>query len=607
MDSFALIQQIPFSKFDRWSRARLLLGAITLLFLFDRGSNLYADSIRTIDGTVYRGTATIEEGGISVAETNGSSIRLSLSNLEAVVFANATEVIPGEQNLLAPWTSEDVGSVAAGGGARQQSNSFILQAAGTGLTPALDGFHFVFQSITGDGEIVARVKDLSSTSRRGQAALMIRQTLGPESAHAAVIFNEREAPVFQYRVSKKRPNPLLRGTKVTPPCWLKLERHGKFYIGSISADGHEWKVVGSQTITLAPTRNRDDQWYVGLGVSSSTNNALCTVHFDEVSIFSKGIKAEMFSDEFKTLTKAIVLPGFNPSGRSWADDRPVAIRWTGQWIPPYTEKYSFSIRGPEEARFWVNGIPVSSTTGSGQQTVALSKDTPVSFKLETRHNPSRRPAVNVSYSTSHRGSAAISEKDLLPYMIEGSAESRPAHVTGIDVGRAGFTSAGVLLKDGTLLAAAIKEVNEATVAFAQPGKTEETIPTRDVARLQFRSLSPQLARRIRSLGPGLLLASGDLIEGELKEVKNGRVTISSVIFGLRSYDVGTQAAAMVLRRATEQGRFLVRTSTGSAYWAGDIEFKANALMVLEPVLGRVKLPADELLDIRRLKSSDAGS
>jgi hypothetical protein len=387
---------------------------------------------------------------------------------------------------------------------------------------------------------------------------------------------------------------------------LKLERHGKFLVGSTSVDGNEWKVIGSQTIALAATRNRDDQWYIGLGVSSHTNTALCTAYFDEVSISARGVKAEMFSDEFKTLTKTLIVPGFSPSGRSWADDRPLAIRWTGRWMPPYSEKYSFAIRGPEGARLWVNGILVNTAPGSAGQTVALTKGVPVNLKLETWHNPSRRVALSVTFSTPQRGSAAISEKDLLPGLLEESADVASVNVSDINAGRAGFASAGVLLKDGTLIVGEIRDINETRVTFAQPGRPEETIATRDVARLQFRSLSPQLARRIRSLGPGLLLANGDLIEGELKELKKGRLTLSSVIFGLRSYDVGTQVAAMVLRPAVEQGRFLVRTSTGSAYFAGNIEFKTNSLSVLETISGKVQVPASQLLDIRRLKTNATG-
>ena len=113
-------------------------------------------------------------------------------------------------------------------------------------------------------------------------------------------------------------------------------------------------------------------------------------------------------------------------------------------------------------------------------------------------------------------------------------------------------------------------------------------------------MSPQLAARIASAIPGVLLANGDFIEGELKEFAKGRLTISSVIFGLRSYDVSSEVAAIVLRPFQRAAKFVVRTNTGSALFAESIELAEKELLVAEPILGKLRFSARELLDIRRL-------
>jgi len=56
---------------------------------------------------------------------------------------------------------------------------------------------------------------------------------------------------------------------------------------------------------------------------------------------------------------------------------------------------------------------------------------------------------------------------------------------------------------------------------------------------------------------------------------------------------------MVLRPAAEQGRFLLRTITGSAYFASGLQLQTNAVVVEEPLLGKVPLTAGQLLDVRR--------
>ena len=58
---------------------------------------------------------------------------------------------------------------------------------GEGLWPGIgqaDGMHFVYQPLTGDGTIVARVVSSSG----GQAAVMIRESLNANAADAYIMF-----------------------------------------------------------------------------------------------------------------------------------------------------------------------------------------------------------------------------------------------------------------------------------------------------------------------------------------------------------------------------------------------------------------------------------
>src|SRR5207302_8394240 len=135
----------------RYTRAAALLAGSMVLASAEPPAR--ADTIKTLDGKVYRGATQITNGVLSITDTNGSANTVALTNLEAAIFADISDVIPGEHSLAPPWASQDIGSVVSPGGARQAGNSFVIRASGIGVTPKIDGFHFVFQPMAGDAEI----------------------------------------------------------------------------------------------------------------------------------------------------------------------------------------------------------------------------------------------------------------------------------------------------------------------------------------------------------------------------------------------------------------------------------------------------------------------
>ena len=103
--------------------------------------------------------------------------------------------------------------------------------------------------------------------------------------------------------------------------------------------------------------------------------------------------AELFADDFKTPVKTVVLPGFNAINRAGADDHFAAIRWTGQWTPRRSDKFTFSVRGAESAKLWINEKAVLDSNSASP--ISLKQNVPVNFRLETRHIPGRRSALSV--------------------------------------------------------------------------------------------------------------------------------------------------------------------------------------------------------------------
>ena len=102
---------------------------------------------------------------------------------------------------LGPWTDQDVGSVALVGSASESGGTFTVKASGADIWGTADQFHFVYQQLSGDGEIVARVASIQNTSIWAKAGVMIRETLDANSKHAMVLFSSTSGPILERRVA----------------------------------------------------------------------------------------------------------------------------------------------------------------------------------------------------------------------------------------------------------------------------------------------------------------------------------------------------------------------------------------------------------------------
>jgi RHS repeat-associated protein len=191
--------------------------------------------------------------------------------------SNALNFTVTSQPLPTPWLDGDVGLVGIAGSATYSSGAFTLKGSGQGIFGVSDHMHFVYQPLTGDGTIVARL--VSWTDAGAQAGVMIRETLSPGSTSAYVV--DYYDNTYLFARTSTGGNTSQQDNYVTPtlPYWVKVVRSGNTFSGYYSADGVTWAQVGtSQTITMAQTVN------VGLAVSSDSNSSLATATFDNVTV-----------------------------------------------------------------------------------------------------------------------------------------------------------------------------------------------------------------------------------------------------------------------------------------------------------------------------------
>ena len=179
------------------------------------------------------------------------------------------------QPLPVPWLDQDIGAVNVAGSASYASGTFTVKGSGTGIQGTADGMHFVYQPLSGDGSIVARVASVQGSS--AQAGVMVRETLNPNATDGYVFY---ESYMYFYYRTTTGGSTAYNGNSVgSPPYWVKLVRTGNTFTAYVSPDGVSWTQRDSaQTITMA------QNVYIGFGVSSNVNSSLATVTFDNATV-----------------------------------------------------------------------------------------------------------------------------------------------------------------------------------------------------------------------------------------------------------------------------------------------------------------------------------
>jgi RHS repeat-associated protein len=191
--------------------------------------------------------------------------------------------------LPAGWSDGDIGSVGVAGGGTYANGTFTVTGAGLRTWGSSDGIHFVYQSLTGDGTIVARLVSLQTGNSGPLAGVMIRETLDPASTFAFTMYYQNFT-YLQERASTGVASTYQGGSNVSPPIWLKLVRTGNTFNGYTSYNGVTWIQVGTtQTINMA------QNIYVGLAVSSGNTSTTVAAAFDNVSINSTAAQAPVIT------------------------------------------------------------------------------------------------------------------------------------------------------------------------------------------------------------------------------------------------------------------------------------------------------------------------
>lgn len=217
---------------------------------------------------------------IGLAVTSHSAVQTQAQLSQVTVTAGSGGGSGGGggsgSTLPAPWHSQDIGPVGIGGSASVSQGTFTLKGSGADIWGTTDAFQYVYQTISGNGELVARLNALQNTEPWAKAGLMFRESLNYNAANAFVMATPEHGTGLQWRAATAGGSSYVPGPFFSAPVWLKLKRQGDVITASSSLDGANWTLVGSQSVPII------EPMLMGLAVTSHNDVALNTSTFDNV-------------------------------------------------------------------------------------------------------------------------------------------------------------------------------------------------------------------------------------------------------------------------------------------------------------------------------------
>jgi hypothetical protein len=188
-------------------------------------------------------------------------------------------VVQAKNNELpSGWHNENIGWLWTEGGVQVDGSKYRVTGSGSDIWALVDGFHYAYRSLTGDGEIVAQVNSLSNTHAWAKAGLMIRESNWTGGKHVSFLMTPSQGVDLQYRSTSSWVTHS-RGVKALDMgSWIKLVRLGNKFSAYRSSNGLSWTLAETVDVSM------DSSVSIGLAVTSHSWFKNATAEFEHVSV-----------------------------------------------------------------------------------------------------------------------------------------------------------------------------------------------------------------------------------------------------------------------------------------------------------------------------------
>ena len=254
---------------------------------------------QTIGGVRYRFVGWSDNSALSDTITAGSG-----------PGSYTAEYEPVQTTMPSPWQSADIGAPITAGTADYAAGdqTFYVDGAGADAYGSNDQFHYVYETLNGNGTIVARVRYQTASSAWAKAGVMIKQSAAagapfvdalvtPDVSSSTPNINgvgcdangclSSLPPLpptrgygdrMQYSGSKSATPSTYPSGYTEPNKWVRLQRTGNTFTSSMSSDGVNWTQIGIATVAMTGPVT------IGLFDTSHNIGQDSTVAFDNVQV-----------------------------------------------------------------------------------------------------------------------------------------------------------------------------------------------------------------------------------------------------------------------------------------------------------------------------------
>lgn len=213
----------------------------------------------------------------SVTLAGGSNLVLRAEMLDGGMNYSWVEFYPTP--ILA---SQDIGSPSPAGSMHYDNGRYFVKGNGSDLwDSATDHFHYVNQTLSGDGFIHARVNEIVAPNDMAKSGVMLRDSLDDDAPYVLLLQHPNNQVALTWRETAGA-LPRTAGWYVGDSNDVKrlaLARHGDQFRAYYSVDGAAWILAGEPVTVFM-----GEAVQCGLGVNSASPGALSSSIFTEVGI-----------------------------------------------------------------------------------------------------------------------------------------------------------------------------------------------------------------------------------------------------------------------------------------------------------------------------------
>lgn len=345
----------------------------------DEGVSLWVNGQQLIDNFSDH-TLTEDTGTISLKAGEVYDIRVeyyeqafdATMQLSWSSPSTAKQIVPSTQLYGdAGWTNgaflnADVGAPATAGSVSSAGTTFNLNGSGSGTSGTSDQFQYLYQTLQGDGTIVAKVNATQGSSGGAEAGVMIRDSLAANAAYAQMTINAAGVEHFESRLTSGAVATTSNVSGQSGLYWLKLVRDGNFIRGYASAtgSGDTWSYFGSANIPIGHTA------YIGLTATGGSAVSVNHAQFKNITVIATpplgaGLDAlrdyslgNVFVDIAKQM-RAFQGPNLGPAvtldsnGWSQQDFMTIFLTGTVNTAHLYNGTYKLSFTGQADLDTWI--------------------------------------------------------------------------------------------------------------------------------------------------------------------------------------------------------------------------------------------------------------